>query len=185
MGRRGRDAIWPGPTLLEQQSKGRKDITTLEASPEEWELWTPYQASQPWEIASGRWGDIISGFKTSGTCVYECWRSLYYLDFALQKRYRKTHLLSVLAERFTDIWSVWPRGRELLELFLGMENLVGASFLFVCGSPFTSLVLAGTISNSSSLTYWHHLPHPAFMGRPSTLSTWPSLPDLATALSHQ
>lgn len=38
MGRRGRDAIWPGPTPLEQQSKGRKDITTLEASPEEREV---------------------------------------------------------------------------------------------------------------------------------------------------
>ena len=35
MGRRGRDAIWPGPTPLEQQSKGRKDTTTLEVSPEE------------------------------------------------------------------------------------------------------------------------------------------------------
>ena len=35
MGRRGGDAIWPGPTPLEQQSKGRKDTTTLEVSPEE------------------------------------------------------------------------------------------------------------------------------------------------------
>ena len=154
MGRRGRDAIWPGHTPLEQQSKGRKDITTLDVSPEEWELWTPYQASQPWEIASGRWSYIISGFQNHwDLCLWVLEVFILPRLCSEKKVHTKTQLLSVLAERFTDIWSVWPRGRELLELFLGMENLVGASFLFVCGSPSTSLVLAGTISNSLSLTY--------------------------------
>ena len=35
LGRRDTDAIWPGPTLLEQQPRGRKDITASEVSPEE------------------------------------------------------------------------------------------------------------------------------------------------------